>query len=249
MTTRLFVDGSYVPAGYRRRHGSFVRATVHNVLALAASGDEVFGTVAAPGRIGVVRGFDRMSRATRDEVRAVARRYGWSVLDLPTVPGFSAIPVAEDVTVVVPARRSLDPVAERCASFWNCCLLDTTAPGVASTSYVVRTAPALAVTTEAGQHDSITSRFELSGPAVYRSEGLPDVVVSAIAVQPSGSGFVVDHQVGDRLGSTRMVDTTLWLTLAEPVPGTIDGHSQLFPAGEYAITAGMRQVRRLVAAA
>ncbi|GAB3506967.1 hypothetical protein [Amycolatopsis cihanbeyliensis] len=247
MATRLFVTASYVPARHRRGDRSPVGTAVRALLEHAAAGHGVLGTGVAPGRIGLVRGFDHASRAVRDELRAASTSHGWSMLDLPTVPGFGTIPVADDMRLVVVAHRSLVPVAERCAACWDCHLLDPGAVGTATSSYALRDAPALAVTTAGGAGDSIASRFELSGSVTCRSEGLPDVVASAVAVQPNGAGLLLEHLTGGRRGTVRMVDTTLRLDLPEPTRGTLDGHPQLFPAGEYAITTGTRRVRRVVA--
>lgn len=103
----------------------------------------------------MIRGFVRDSRLVRDDVRAAVGAHGWSLLDLSTVPRFGDIPRAEDVRLVVAARRSLLPVAGRCAAFWRCGLLGPAMATADPHRFALRPAPALAVATSKGHDDSV----------------------------------------------------------------------------------------------
>jgi hypothetical protein len=194
--------------------------------------------------VAVVRGFDRDSRVLRDAVHGAAARRGWSVLDLPAVPAFGGIPVADDVGLVVAVRPLLVPVAERCAAFWRCSVLD---PAAAAAVYGAGWHPrsALTVMTSGGLYDMAASRFELSGPSRYRGEGQPAMGASAIAVAPHSTGVLFERIAEGDTRTVRTVDAALTVDLDEPTCGTIDGHPQLFPAGEYTMTALQQRYYRI----
>ena len=105
--------------------------------------------------------------------------------------------------------------------------------------------PALAVTTSEGQYDTIASRFELSGPSRYHRERDPTATTAAIAVEPAVTGVLVERIAGCDRKTLRTVDTSLTVRLEEPTRGTIDGHPQLFPVGEYTVTALPRRYFRV----
>jgi hypothetical protein len=236
VTTRLHIT-SEAAGGYRvRREAPSLAAAVNHLLDPVTTYPG-WSPDRSPGRVAVVRGFDRDSRALRDAVRGAAARRGWPVLDLPAVPAFGGIPVADDVGLVVAVRPLLVPVAERCAAFWSCLMLDPVAAsaGVHRANWQSRSA--LTVTTSRGQYDTVASRFELSGPSRYRGEGKPAMGASAIAVAPHSTGVLVERIAEGDTRTLRAVDTSLTIHLEEPTRGTIDGYPQLFPAGEYTMTA------------
>jgi hypothetical protein len=99
--------------------------------------------------------------------------------------------------------------------------------------------------TSGGQYDTIASRFELSGPSRYRGEGKPAMGVSAIAVAPHSTGVLVERIAEGDTRTLRAVDTSLTIHIDEPTRGTIDCHPQLFPAGEYTMTALQQRYYRI----
>ncbi len=151
------------------------------------------------------------------------------MLDLPTIPAFGRIPVTDDIGLVVAVRPVLDPAAA--------------SQGMRGADWQPR--PALAVTTSEGQYDTIASRFELSGPSRYHRERDPTATTAAIAVEPAVTGVLVERIAGCDRKTLRTVDTSLTVRLEEPTRGTIDGHPQLFPVGEYTVTALPRRYFRV----
>ena len=246
MTIRLHATSAEDTTRYRiRREAASLAAAVDHLLD-PATAHPVWPTSRSPGRIAVIRGFDRDSRALRDAVGVAAALRGWSVLDVPAVPSFGTIPVADDIGFVVAVRHILTPVAQRCAAFWRSPMLDPGAAAAGVQDVIWQSRPALSLATSGGLYDNVASRFELSGTSRYRTEGRPEAVTSAIAVEPTSSGIRVERLTGNHDETARTMDPSLTIRLDDPTPGTIDGHPQLFPAGDYTITALPQRYHRIV---
>ncbi|MEV6712598.1 hypothetical protein AB0M48_11205 [Lentzea sp. NPDC051208] len=185
----------------------------------------------------VVRGFEKHSREIRGTVRDIAGALQHRVLDLPTDPRFGAIP-AVDVRAVVATRPSLVPTAARCAAHWGCRLIEPVAHPADSATFRLRPAPALSIQTADGLRDRISDRFQLDGLIHYQVADLPEVLARVLAVEPQGNRMRLCHRDTDgRRDRSEPAGAVLRLRLDEPTPGVIDGHQQIFPVGDYIISA------------
>lgn len=180
MTVRVrnTLPHSRPPAPHR---SSTSRSMLEHLLA-ADTATELFGGGRRSGRVAVVRGFDVGGREFRGAIGELADASGLSVLDLPSTPAFGAVPAAEDVRLVVVARSSLLPPAERCAAFWGAPVLG---PAVANSlgPVVLRPAPGLQITVSDRAADGVPSRAGNRGragraPGAAAAWGLPDRVAS-----------------------------------------------------------------------
>ena len=210
-------------------------------IALRQTGDD-------QGRIAIVHGWDEGGRAVGDAVRAAAVSHGWAVLDLPTVPDFGCLPLADDIRLVIAANASLIPIATRCAAFWGCCMLDAATAASDPLSFTTRAAPALAVAATGSLSDYVTSRWEITGSFSYHGQVGPQVAATAIGIEPSSDGILFDQVVDGRYDSAHLVRSSMAIHLDRATEGSIDGHPGVFPAGKYTFVPQARQFHRIVEA-
>ncbi|OXM72277.1 MULTISPECIES: hypothetical protein [Amycolatopsis] len=183
------------------------------------------------GRVAVVRDFDHDSRQIRNAVRAGADVRGWSLLELPVIPGFGQIPVAADIRVVVPGHESLTAAARRCAAFWRCGVL---APATAGTlaspaSLVLHPAPAVALSSSHDWYDHAAERWALRGELAFRCGTGQWERAEDVLVHPHDEGVLMGWRGWDR----HLVPEPVTIRIERAAGGTLDGHAQTFPSGEY----------------
>ncbi|WP_157596942.1 hypothetical protein [Saccharomonospora saliphila] len=198
------------------------------------------------GTVALLRGFDRDSRELRDATRAVARRHGWSLVDLPMVPRVGRMPVADDVQLVVVARPSLRRLAERCAAYWRASVLEPEAVTADPWHWSHRAATAVDLITPEGGRDSIASRLDLSGSLAYGVSGSARTAATELSVEVSDSGVVVRYAGEAGRGLRYPRGGSLTITLDEPARGTLDGDPHLFAPGRYQLTRRRRAFDRIV---
>lgn len=217
--------------------GQQFSATVEQLLDPAASHDLWQGR----GTIAVVRGFDKDSRSFHRTMLRAAATHGWSVTDVPAAPTFGSIPEHTDVRLVVAARASLRAVAERCAAHWGAHVICPETAGDGA-DWQARPAASLTLTGDAGS-DSVASSVHITGPVHFRA-GDDERTATALVIEPCESGALVTI---DDEHALHVTDVDLGITLDEPARATLDGHPQLLPEGEYAVTPRLAGFRHLVA--
>lgn len=198
------------------------------------------------GTIAVVRGFDKDSRNFHRTVLGTAATHGWSVTDVPAAPTFGSIPGHTDVRLVVAARASLRPVAERCAAHWGAHVIcpETATDGA---DWHARPAASLTLTCDGAGSDSIASSLHITGPVRYQDdEGT--ATATTLVVEPCETGALVTAEGSHGSAHTlRITDGSLRLSLDEPARATLDGHPQLLPEGDYTVTPHPAAFNHLVA--
>ncbi|PXY17042.1 hypothetical protein [Prauserella flavalba] len=182
------------------------------------------------GRVAVIRDAGHDSRQIRDAVRAGATGQ-WSLLDLAAVPEFGRIPVAGDIRLVVAGDASLMAAARRCAAFWRCGVLAPATVATVATweNLVLRPTPAVAISTSHDWYDHTAERWALHGELAIRHDTGQQERVEDLVVHPHEHGILVTRHRRD----PHLVRTSMTIRIEQAATGTIDGHPQTFPAGEY----------------
>ncbi|WP_410582617.1 hypothetical protein [Amycolatopsis sp. lyj-108] len=230
MTIRL--HGAWSDAG-RNRHLHLQAITRAISLLLKTDPDRTAWPAGiGSGRVAVVRGPDRESRQVRDAVRAAVTQTQGALLDLPSVPDFGRIPVAGDIRFVVAGHASLFAAARRCAAFWRCGVLTpATAAAIAITeTFALRSTPAAAISTSYDWYDHCARNWTLKGDLSLRTTTGEWTRATDVVLRPSPAGLLVTTPYGETLQEGI---EPLAIRAEQAVSGTIDGHEQVFPGGEY----------------
>jgi hypothetical protein len=229
MTIRLHSAWSDAGRGHHLRMRSITR-TVSYLLSAEAE-HRLWPPDIGTGRVAIVRGSDRSSRQVREAVRVGATHHEWSLLDLAAVPEFGRIPVAADIRMVVAGHASLLAAARRCAAFWRCGVLAPATVATPSTweSLVLHPAPAVAISTSHDWYDHAAEHWALHGELAVRRDAGQWERVEEIVVHPHGDGTLVTRDGRE----PALVRTSVTIRVGRAARGTIDGHAQTFPAGEY----------------
>lgn len=196
------------------------------------------------GRIALVRGFDVASREFRGAIGDLTKKLALRLLDVPSAPAFGAIPAAEDVKLVVVARRSLLSQAERCAAYWGAPVLG---PAVANSigPVLVRSVPGLRVTTDEHGADGVAARLAVSRPVSYRIGGGPRLGADSFGVEPSNAGILVQAAAGGQ-ETLRVAERPVEFHLQQDTEAVLDGHPVLLPAGGYLIESRPEAFHRIL---
>lgn len=204
------------------------KPSLHGIVA-AARGDR-------QGPIVLVRGFDSGSRALRDRLRTVTRALEVELVDITPARRLGRYPEPRDVALVVAARESVLPAAQRFAARWSSRVLrsDALAGGELAVQYL----PTVTVRHGGGSELTVVSRLSLSGPVRHGGGNAGE-----LTVRPGASGMVVDF--GD---ATRQLAQALTVELGSDGVGVVDGEQRPFTAGVYDIMASGRPLPVVTAA-
>ncbi|MBA0127460.1 hypothetical protein H0B56_18090 [Haloechinothrix sp. YIM 98757] len=248
MTVRAHTAAAPVSGDARNERGLAVRPAIDALLDPATRPRQWPRDIPA-GRLAVVRGFDRGSREFRAAVRDAAHSWEWPVLDVAGTPAFGAVPDGHDVRLVVAQRAAQLPLARRCAARWAALLLGPDCPPADPTSLVARPVPALSVRSarEGGTvYDSVATRLSVSGPVGCHVSGAAREITTALAVEPTAAGILVESSPQADTSSLRIATRQVDFRLEEPAEATLDDHPQLLAPGDYTVSLHAGAYHRLV---
>ncbi|RAS64796.1 hypothetical protein C8D87_105289 [Lentzea atacamensis] len=97
---------------------------------------------------------------------------------------------------------------------------------------------ALRIQTADGTRDHVVKRIEFDGAIQYRLADGPEACARLLVVEPHGDHMRLRRRGFDGRCGDGATSGALRLRLGEAATGTIDGHPQIFPAGDYRIFAG-----------
>ncbi|MGH3435821.1 MAG: hypothetical protein ACRDRN_05070 [Sciscionella sp.] len=196
---------------------------------------DTIDTVRGQGSIALIRGFDRSSRALRDELRAIVAGLGVELLDITAARRLGPPPSARKVSLVIASRGSLLAPAQRYAAHWNATVLH---PDVLTTGGELTCTRVPTVAVRFGEDRtvrSVVSRFSLSG-TLWPVEGTGGEALHALAVVPDTNGMVVTFTDAGAREQMRTLHHALTVELAEPAIGHLDSEQRSFHEGRYVIT-------------
>ncbi|PWK84605.1 hypothetical protein C8D88_108220 [Lentzea atacamensis] len=192
--------------------------------------------IARGGVIALVRGADTLSLGVLEGLRALAEHAGFDLLDIFPAPVFGQTPRARRVKLVVAAIPAVSLPAQRCAAAWNApVVLPDVFDPEESLRLLLQPEPALTVAFGDGRTCTVVQAAHFAGHMhCSTASGAFAHEARALAVSPIPGGMLA-CAVGKKAGPIRPLREPLTLRLSVPVLSTVDGITELFPAGTHRI--------------
>ncbi|MDX8140497.1 MULTISPECIES: hypothetical protein [Lentzea] len=192
--------------------------------------------IARGGVIALVRETDTTSLDVLQGLRTLAEHAGLDLLDVSPAPVFGRTPRARRVRLVVAATPAVSLSAQRCAAAWNAPVV---LPDVfdldESLRLLLQPEPALTVEFGEGRTCTVLQAAHFAGRMhCSTASGAFAQEARALAVSPIPGGMLA-CAVSEEAGPIRPLREPLTVRLAAPVLSTVDGVTDLFPAGTHRI--------------
>ncbi|PWK89541.1 hypothetical protein C8D88_102815 [Lentzea atacamensis] len=192
--------------------------------------------IARGGVIALVRGTDPVSQEVELGLRALAEGGGLDLLDVVPAPEFGRTPPARRVKLVVAATPATSFAARRCAAAWNAPVI---LPGMInpdeSLRLLLRPEPALTVEFGDGRTCTVVQAAYFTGSVhCATTSGTFAHEARELAISPIPGGMLT-CVVSEDASPVRPLRELLKLHLPSPVLATVDGITDVFPAGTHRI--------------
>ncbi|RAS64806.1 hypothetical protein C8D87_105299 [Lentzea atacamensis] len=189
-------------------------------------------SIARGGVIALVRGTDSVSLEVHEALRILADEAGIDLLDITPAPEFGRTPPARRVKLVVAATQAASFAAQRCAAAWNAPVI---LPGLINPDeplrLLLRPEPALTVAFGDGRTCTVLQAAHFTGSVhCATTSGAFSYEARELAVSPIPGGMLA-CVVSEDASPVRPLREPLKLRLTTPVPATVDGITDVFPAG------------------
>ncbi|MEV6712586.1 hypothetical protein AB0M48_11145 [Lentzea sp. NPDC051208] len=192
--------------------------------------------IARGGVIALVRETDTTSLEIQHGLRALADHAGLRLLDITPAPAFGRTPKAGRVKLVIATTPAVSLSAQRCAAAWNAPVV---LPGAIdpdeSLRLLLRPEPALTVAFGDGRTCTVLQAAHFAGHLhCSTASGTFAHEARALAVSPIPGGMLA-CAVSEKASPIRPLREPLTVRLSTPVLSTVDGITELFPAGTHRI--------------